>query len=44
MIRYSTQSNIVQSDYINIDEILMEMKLTPKALEIPIPRYFLDKT
>lgn len=43
LIRYSTHTNTVQSDYINIDEILMEMKLTPKALKIPLPRYFLDQ-
>lgn len=40
LIRYSTQTNIIQSDYINIDEILDEMKLTPKALKVPIPRYY----
>ena len=40
LIRYSTQTNIIQSDYINIDEILAEMKLTPKALKVPIPRFY----
>jgi hypothetical protein len=40
LIRYSTHTNTVQSDYINIDEILMEMKLTPKALKIPLTKIF----
>lgn len=44
MIRYSTATNIVQSDCINIDEILMELKLTPKELRVPLPRYFCEKT
>lgn len=43
LIRYSTQTNIIQSDFINIDEILNEMKLTPKALRVPIPKYFKDE-
>lgn len=43
LIRYSTQTNIVQSDFINVDEILSEMKLTPKALTVSIPKYFQDK-
>ena len=42
LIRYSTQSNIIQSDFINVDDILNEMKLTPKALRVPIPRFFRD--
>ncbi len=32
IIRYSTHSNIIQTDYVNIDEILIAMKLTPKFL------------
>jgi len=42
LIRYSTHTNIIQSDFINVDEILTEMKLTPKALNVPIPKYFRD--
>lgn len=43
LIKTSTQSNFPQSDYINIDEILMDLKLTPKALRVPIPRYYQEK-
>ena len=43
LIKYSTHTNFLQSDYINIDEILMDMKLTPKALTVPIPRYYQEK-
>ena len=43
LIKYSTHSNFIQSDYVNIDEILMEMKLTPKSLRIPIPRSYQEK-
>jgi IQ and AAA domain-containing protein len=43
VIKYSTSTQVVQADFINFDEILMEMKLTPKALKIPLPRFFLDK-
>lgn len=39
LIRYSTFTNIIQSDFINVDEILAEMKLTPKALTVPLPKY-----
>jgi hypothetical protein len=40
LVRYSTQSLVVQSDFINLDEIVMDLKLTPRVLEIPVPRYF----
>ena len=40
LIRYSTHSSMLQSDFINIDEILADLKLTPKALSVPIPRHF----
>jgi hypothetical protein len=43
IVRYSTHTNIQQSDYVNIDEILMEMKLTPTALKVPLPRFVHDK-
>lgn len=43
LIFYSTQTNTIQSDFINVDEILNEMKLTPKALNVPIPKYCNDK-
>ena len=40
LVRYSTHSQVVQSDFINLDEVVMELKLTPKVLEVPVPRYF----
>lgn len=27
-------------DYLNIDDILVDLKLTPDQLEVPIPKYF----
>lgn len=33
---------VIQSDFINLGEIVMNLKLTPKFLEIPMPRYFKD--
>jgi hypothetical protein len=29
-----------QSDFLNLDELLLDLKLSPSALEVPIPRYF----
>lgn len=40
LVRYSTASNIIQSDFIHLDDIVMDLKLTPKVLEVPVPRYF----
>ena len=40
LVRYSTHSSIADPDFINVDEILTELKLTPKSLKVPIPRYF----
>lgn len=28
------------ADFLNIDDILVDLKLTPEELEIPVPRYF----
>eukprot|EP00756_Hemistasia_phaeocysticola_P034298 Hpha_TRINITY_DN16514_c1_g6::TRINITY_DN16514_c1_g6_i1::g.134025::m.134025 len=30
-------------DFINHDEVLVDLKLTPEALEIPVPRYFTEE-
>ena len=30
------------NDFINLDEILVDLKLTPDVLEVPIPRYFVQ--
>ena len=43
LIKYTSHTNFIQSDYVNIDEILTNMKLTPKSLRVPIPRYYQDK-
>jgi len=40
LVRYSTHTQVVQSDFINLDEVVMELKLTPRVLEVPVPRYF----
>eukprot|EP00201_Polytomella_parva_P022593 CAMPEP_0175045650 /NCGR_PEP_ID=MMETSP0052_2-20121109/4556_1 /TAXON_ID=51329 ORGANISM="Polytomella parva, Strain SAG 63-3" /NCGR_SAMPLE_ID=MMETSP0052_2 /ASSEMBLY_ACC=CAM_ASM_000194 /LENGTH=479 /DNA_ID=CAMNT_0016309235 /DNA_START=59 /DNA_END=1495 /DNA_ORIENTATION=- len=29
-------------DFINLDDILVDLKLTPEVLEIPIPKYFIE--
>jgi hypothetical protein len=29
-------------EYVNLDEALVDLKLTPSALEIPIPKYFVE--
>jgi hypothetical protein len=42
IIRYSTHTSNPQTDYINLDDILMDLKLTPKALNLPLPRHFTD--
>eukprot|EP00696_Hemimastix_kukwesjijk_P020327 gnl/Hemi2/9938_TR3446_c0_g1_i1.p1 gnl/Hemi2/9938_TR3446_c0_g1~~gnl/Hemi2/9938_TR3446_c0_g1_i1.p1 ORF type:complete len:833 (-),score=277.98 gnl/Hemi2/9938_TR3446_c0_g1_i1:123-2621(-) len=34
---------ISNTDYVPLDEVLLDMKLTPQALEIPMPRYFLEE-
>jgi hypothetical protein len=43
VVRYSTHSQVVQSDFINFDELVMDLKLTPKCLDVPIPRYFVEE-
>lgn len=32
-----------QSDFLNLDELLLDLKLSPSALEVPIPRYFKER-
>lgn len=29
-------------DFINLDDVLVDLKLTPDVLEIPVPRYFVE--
>ena len=40
VIKYATHTANPQTDYINLDDLLMELKLTPKALSIPLPRHY----
>lgn len=32
VVKYSTQTNVIQSDFINFEELVMDLKLTPKCL------------
>ena len=43
-IKFSTHLPNPQNDYVNFDDILYELKLTPKSLSVPLPRHFLDPT
>lgn len=42
MVRYFTHTDQVRCDFVNLDDIMMNLKLTPDYLEIPFPRYFKD--
>jgi hypothetical protein len=30
-------------EYVNLDDVLVDLKLPPKVLEVPVPRYFLEE-
>ena len=30
-------------DFLNLDDVLVDLKLSPEAVEIPIPRFFLEE-
>jgi IQ and AAA domain-containing protein len=32
-----------RSDFVNLDEIIMDLKLTPDCIDLPIPRYFREE-
>ena len=41
LVKYNTHADSsLRSDFVNLDEVLMNLKLTPQCLEIPFPRYF----
>ena len=42
VIKFSKHTTNPNVDYVNLDEIIMDLKLTPKSLNIPLPRHFLD--
>lgn len=33
----------MRSEYPNLDELVMDLKLTPDCLDVPIPRYFREE-
>lgn len=42
LIMFNTHSKAINSRYINLDELLFDLKILPEKLEIPIPRYALE--
>lgn len=42
LIRYNTHTNAVRSEYVNLDEFLLEMRMRPSEIEMHIPRYFVN--
>ena len=30
-------------EYIHLDDVLIELKLSPKSLEVPVPKYFKEE-
>lgn len=40
LIRYNTHTNSVRSEYVNLDEFLLEMRMRPAEIEMHIPRFF----
>lgn len=40
LIRYNTHTNAVRSEYVNLDEFLLEMRMRPAEIEMHLPRYF----
>ena len=41
LIRYNTTTNSVRSEYVNLDEFLLEMRMRPSEIEMHIPRYYM---
>ena len=39
MIMYNTSTSAKNSDFVNLDELLFDLKILPEQLEVPIPRY-----
>jgi hypothetical protein len=42
MISFNVDTSSVGSDFINLDEMLFELKILPEKFEIPVPRFFKD--
>jgi len=30
----------IKSDYVELDDVIVDLKMIPESLEVPIPRYF----
>ena len=30
----------IKNDFVNLDDLIMDLKLLPDCIEVPIPRYF----
>lgn len=40
LIKYNTLTNVIRSEYINLDEVLLEMRVRPAEIQMRLPRYF----
>ena len=44
VVKYNAQYDAtIRSEYPNLDELVMDLKLTPDCLDIPIPRFFKEE-
>lgn len=41
LIKYNTATNAVRSEYVNLDEFLLEMRVRPAEIEMHIPRFYI---
>lgn len=44
LVMFNVSSKAVNSDFINFDELLLEQKILPEKLEVPIPNYYKEDT
>lgn len=42
LVRFNTHHDQVRCEFINLEDILQDLKLSPQILEVKIPRYFLE--
>jgi len=40
LVYYNIHGGSVRSEFVHLDELLIDLKLNEDALEIPVPRYF----
>jgi len=43
MVRFNTHHDQVRCEFVNLESILMDLKLSPDILEVKIPKYFLEQ-